>query len=124
MDEMTRNMNGLLELNRQMIQDILQLRMSQVHGRENPIVVDDSSEGDILDTAPVLVPELVVHTLVPILELTESREGSEEEEGDVSAQFYDLFKTFIPLIQPSLYSNSHTHDFMIYKSHDTRTSRQ
>ena len=65
-----------------MIQDILQLRMSQVHGRDNPIVVDDLSEEDILDTAPVLVPELVVHTLVPILELMESREGSEEEEQD------------------------------------------
>ena len=80
MDEMTRNMNGLLELNRQMIQDILQLRMSQVHGRDNLIVVDDSSKEDVLDTAPVPVPEPVVHTLVPISELTESREGSEEEE--------------------------------------------
>ena len=50
MDEMTRNMNGLLELNRQMIQDILQLRMSQVHGWDNLIVVDGSSEEDILDS--------------------------------------------------------------------------
>ena len=33
-----------------------------------------------MDTAPVPVPQLVVHTLVPISELTESREGSEEEE--------------------------------------------
>ena len=80
MDEMTRNMNGLLELNWQMIQDILQLRMSQVHGWDNLIVVDDLSEEDVLDTAPVPVPELVIHTLVPILELMESREGSEEEE--------------------------------------------
>ena len=82
MDEMMRNMNGLLELNRQMIQDILQLRMSQVHGWDNPIVVDDLSKGDILDTTPVPVPELVIHTLVPISELTESREGSEEEEEE------------------------------------------
>ena len=82
MDEMTRNMNGLLELNRQMISDILQLRMSQVHGRGNPIVVDDSSEGDVLDTAPVPVPEPVVHTLVPISELMESREEEEEEEEE------------------------------------------
>ena len=80
MDEMTQNMNSLLELNRQMIQDILQLRMSQVHSWDNPIVVDDSSEEDVLDTAPVPVPELVVHTLVPISELIESREDSEEEE--------------------------------------------
>ena len=79
MDEMMRNMNGLLELNQQMIQDILQLRMSQVHGWDNPIVVDDLSEEDILDTALVPVPEPVVHTLVPISELTESQEGSEEE---------------------------------------------
>ena len=60
MDEMTRNMNGLLELNQQMIQDILQLRMSQVHGRDNLIVVDDSSKEDILDTALVPIPEPVV----------------------------------------------------------------
>ena len=78
-DEMTRNMNGLLELNRQMIWDILQLRMSVVHGRNNLIEVDNSSDGDVLDTAPVPVPQPVVHTLVPISELTESREGSEEE---------------------------------------------
>ena len=82
MDEMTRNMNGLLELNQQMIQDILQLRMSQVHGWDNPIVVDNSSKEDVLDTAPVPVPEPVVHTLVPISELTESQEGSEEEEEE------------------------------------------
>ena len=80
MDKMTRNMNGLLELNRQMIQDIFQLRTSQVHGRDNLIMVDNSSEEDVLDTAPVPVPEPVVYTLVPISELTESREGSEEEE--------------------------------------------
>ena len=77
MDEMTRNMNGLLELNQQMIRDILQLRMSLVHGQGNPIMVDDSSKEDVLDTAPVPVPELVIHTLVPISELTESREGSD-----------------------------------------------
>ena len=38
MDEMMRNMNGLLELNQRMIQIILQLRMSQVHNRDNPII--------------------------------------------------------------------------------------
>ena len=43
------------------------------------IIVDDLSEEDVLDTALVPVPELVVYTLVLILELTESREGSEEE---------------------------------------------
>ena len=82
MDEMTGNMNRLLELNHQMIVDILQLRMSLVHGWNNPIVMDDSSEEDVVDTAPVLVPQPVVHTLVPISELTESREGSEEEEEE------------------------------------------
>ena len=75
-------MNGLLELNRQMIQDILQLRTSVVHNRDNPIELDASSEEDVLDTAPVLVPQPVVHTLVPISELTESRECSEEEEEE------------------------------------------
>ena len=82
MDEMTRNMNGLLELNRQMIWDILQLRMSVVHNQDNPIELDQSSEEDVVDTAPVLVPQPVVHTLVPISELMESREGSEEEEEE------------------------------------------
>ena len=82
MDEMTRNMNGLLELNWQMIRDILQLRMSVVHNRDNPIELDASSEEDIVDTAPVPVPQPVVHTLVPISELTESREGSEDEEEE------------------------------------------
>ena len=87
MDEMTRNMNGLLELNWQMIQDILQLRVSQVHGWGNPIVVDDSSKENILDTAPVPVPEPVVHhTLVPISELLESREGSEGEEEETDSE--------------------------------------
>ena len=93
MDKMMRNMNGLLELNRQMIQDILQLRMSQVHDQDNPIVVDDLSKGDVLDTAPVLVPGLVVHTLVPISELTESREGSEEkeeEETDMEDEVWEI----------------------------------
>ena len=80
MDEMTRNMNGLLELNRRMIQDILQLRMSMVHNWDNPIELDVSSEEDVVDTAPVPVPQPVVHTLVLISELTENREGSEEEE--------------------------------------------
>ena len=86
MDEMTRNMNGLLELNRQMIRDILQLRMSVVHNRGNPIELDDSSEGDVLDTAPVPVPQPEVHILVPISELTESREVSEEEEEETDTE--------------------------------------
>ena len=99
MDEMTRNMNRLLELNQQMIRDLLQLRMSVVHNRDNPIELDASSEEDVLDTAPVtvLVPQLVVHTLVPISELTESREGSEggeedeeEEETDTDDEVWEI----------------------------------
>ena len=82
MDKIMRNTNRLLELNRQMIWDILQLRMSVVHNWDNPIELDNSSEGDVMDTAPVPVPQPVVHTLVPISELTESREGSEEGEEE------------------------------------------
>ena len=82
MDKMMRNMNRLLELNRQMIRDILQLRISVVHNRDNPIELDDSSEENVVDTALVLAPRPVVHTLVPISELTESREGSEGEEEE------------------------------------------
>ena len=81
MDEMIGNMNGLLELNRQMIQSIQQLRMSQVHGQNNPIAIDESPVEDMLDTAPVPVPGLVVHLLVPIEELMESVEDSEEEDS-------------------------------------------
>ena len=91
---MTRNMNGLLELNRQMIQDILQLRMSVVHNRDNLIVLDTSSEEDVVDTAPVPVPQPVVHTLVLISELTESREVSEEEgeeeETDTDDEIWEI----------------------------------
>ena len=96
MDEITRNMNGLLELNRQMIRDILQLRMSVVHSWDNPIKLDNSSEEDAVDTAPVPVPQPVVHTLVPISELTESREGSkegeeeEEEETDTDDEVWEI----------------------------------
>ena len=89
MDEMMRNMNGLLELNWQMISDILQLRMGLVHGWGNPIMVDDSSKEDVVDTAPVPVPQPVVHTLVPISELMESREGSEEEEEEEGTDMED-----------------------------------
>ena len=80
MDTMVNNMNGLLELNCQMIQHILQLRMSQVHGWGNLIVVNDSSDEDVLDTALVPVPVPVEHRLVPIAELTESVESSKEED--------------------------------------------
>ena len=93
MDEMMRNMNGLLELNCQMIRDILQLRMSLVHGWDNPIEIDNSSEEDVVDTAPVPVPQPAVHTLVLISELTESREDSgeeEEEETDTEDEVWEI----------------------------------
>ena len=79
MDEMIGNMNGLLELNWQMIQSICQLRAGQVHGQDNLIVIDDKPPVDVLDTAPVPVPGPVVHELVPIEELTESVGDSEED---------------------------------------------
>ena len=60
--------------------------MSVVHNRDNPIELDNSSEEDVLDTAPVPVPQPAVHTLVPISELTESREVSEEEEGETDTE--------------------------------------
>ena len=78
-----------------MIRDILQLRMSIVHNRDNPIELDASSEGDVMDTAPVPVPQPVVHTLVLISELTESREASgegeeEEEETDTDDEIWEI----------------------------------
>ena len=75
-----------------MIRDILQLRMSVVHNRDNPIELDNSSEEDVLDTAPVPVPQPVVHALVPISELSESREVSEEEgeETDTDDKIWEI----------------------------------
>ena len=105
MDEMTRNTNGLLELNQQMIREILQLRMSVVHNRDNPIELDASSEEDILDTALVPVPQPVVHALVPISELTESREGSkeeEEEETDTDDEVWEISREEFHSSSPEL----------------------
>ena len=75
MRDLTQGMYLLVELNQRLMGDLRQLRASQVHGRDNPIVVDD-----VLDLAPVHVPPPVQHQLVPIDELNESVEDSEEGE--------------------------------------------
>ena len=75
MRDLTQGMYLLVELNQRLMGDLRQLRASQVHGRNNPIVVDD-----VLDLAPVQVPPPVQHQLVPIDELNESVEDSEEGE--------------------------------------------
>ena len=59
--------------------DLHQLRVSQVHDQNNPIVVD-KSEDDMLDLAPVQVLPPIQHQLVPIDELNESVEDSKEGE--------------------------------------------
>ena len=69
-----------------------------IHNRDNPIELDASSEDDVVDTAPVPVPQPVVHTLVLISELTESREvseegdeeGEEEEETDTDDEIWEI----------------------------------
>ena len=75
MRDLTQGMYLLVELNQRLMGDLRQLRASQVHGRNNPIVVDD-----LLDLAPVPVLPPVQHQLVPIDELTGSVEDSEEGE--------------------------------------------
>ena len=75
MRDLTQGMYLLVELNQRLMGDLRQLRASQVHGRDNPIVVDD-----LLDLAPVHVPPPVQHQLVPIDELNGSIEDSEEGE--------------------------------------------
>ena len=75
MRDLTNGMYLLVELNQRLMGDLRQLRASQVHGRDNPIVVDD-----VLDLAPVHVPPPVQHQLVPIDELNGSVEDSEEGE--------------------------------------------
>ena len=73
MRDLTQGMYLLVELNQRLMGDIRQLRAGQVHGRDNPIVVDD-----ILDLAPVHVLPPVQHQLVLIDELTGSVEDSVE----------------------------------------------
>ena len=75
MRDLTQGMYLLVELNQRLMGDLRQLRASQVHGLDNPIVIDD-----VLDLAPVHVPPPVQHQLVPIDELTGSVEDSEEGE--------------------------------------------
>ena len=79
MRDLTNGMYLLVELNQRLMGDLCQLRASQVHGRSNPIVIDEP-EDDVLDLAPVQVPPPVQHQLVPIDELTGSVEDSEEGE--------------------------------------------
>ena len=64
-----------------MIQGIFQLRISQVHGQRNLIVVDNPSDEDALDMALIPVPGPVEHRLVLIAELAKSVGDSEEESG-------------------------------------------
>ena len=80
MRDMTQGMYLLVELNQRLMGDLCQLRASQVHGQNNPIVVDEP-EDDVLDLALVPAPAPPVqHQLVPIDELTGSVEDSEEGE--------------------------------------------
>ena len=75
MRDLTSGMYLLVELNQRLMGDLRQLWVSQVHGHDNLIVVDD-----VLDLAPVQIPPPVQHQLVPIDELTGSVEDSEEGE--------------------------------------------
>ena len=79
MVDLMRGMYLLVELNQWLVEDLCQLRVSQVHGRDNPIVINESN--DVLDLALVQVPAPVEHQLVPIDESTESVGDSEEEES-------------------------------------------
>ena len=87
MEDMTSGMYLLVELNQQLVESVCQLRVSHVHGQDNPIVIDEP-EDDVLNLAPVQVPAPVQYQLVPIDELTESvgdseEEGSRDEEVEV-----------------------------------------
>ena len=75
MRDLTQGMYLLVELNQRLMGDLRQLRASQVHSRDNPIVIDD-----VLDLAPVQVLPPVQYQLVPIDELTGSVEDSKEGE--------------------------------------------
>ena len=60
MVDMLRGMYLLVKLNQQLMKSIHQLRVSQVHSQNNPIVIDEP-EDDVLDTALVQVPVQVQH---------------------------------------------------------------
>ena len=60
MADMMRGMYLLVDLNQWLMGDLCQLRASQVHSWDNPIVIDDP-ENDMLDTAPVQVLAPVQH---------------------------------------------------------------
>ena len=77
--DLTNGMYLLVGLNQRLMGDLCQLRVSQVHGWDNPIVIDDP-EDDVLDLAPVHVPPPIQHQLVLIDELNKSIEDSEEGE--------------------------------------------
>ena len=77
--DLTNGMYLLVELNQRLMGDLRQLRVSQVHGWGNLIVIDEP-EDDMLDLAPAHIPPLVQHQLVLIDELNESVEDSEEGE--------------------------------------------
>ena len=77
--DLTNGMYLLVELNQRLMGDLHQLRVSQVHGQGNPIVIDEP-EDDVLDLAPVHVPPPIQHQLAPIDELNKSVEDSEEGE--------------------------------------------
>ena len=79
MVDLTRGMYLLVELNQWLVEDLHQLRVSQVHGWDNPIMINESD--DMLDLTLVQVPAPVEHQLVPIDESTESVGDSEEEES-------------------------------------------
>ena len=77
--DLTNGMYLLVELNQRLMGDLRQLRVGQVHGQNNPIMIDEP-EDDVLDLALVHVPPPVQHQLVLIDELNESVEDSEEGE--------------------------------------------
>ena len=79
MRDLTSGMYLLVELNQRLMGDLCQLWVSQVHGWGNPIVIDEP-EDDVLDLALVHILPPVQHQLVPIDELNESVEDSEEGE--------------------------------------------
>ena len=79
MRDLTNGMYLLVELNQRLMGDLCQLRASQIHGRSNPIVINEPDD-DMLDLAPVHVLPPIQHQLVLIDELSGSVEDSEEGE--------------------------------------------
>ena len=79
--QMNRSIDGLLQVNLRMAEAIVQLRVSQVHNQNNPIVIDDDLSDEDTIAEVVHVPEGIC--LIPIEEVADSEEEESSDEEEI-----------------------------------------